>query len=138
MVSKNTLIVIAGVVWVIAGVNVLAIGIQAFATQSMPLVLALVAGAVVIFAAFFAMFSRLVKKNVARISAMTAEKIMFLNFLNGRSWAIMAFMMALGFGLRFSGVAPDWFIAFFYTGLGTALTVAGILFFVNRFKGVAR
>ena len=38
------------------------------------------------------------------------------------------FAVELGAGLRLSGIVPDWFIAFFYTGLGTALALTGILF----------
>ena len=43
----------------------------------------------------------------------------------------MVFMIAFGIGLRASGLAPEGFIAVFYTGLGTALTCAGIRFGVN-------
>lgn len=40
----------------------------------------------------------------------------------------MAVMMTGGIWLRSSGVAPDRFIAFFYTGLGASLLLAGLLF----------
>ena len=40
----------------------------------------------------------------------------------------MVFMIGLGIALRSTGIAPDRFIAVFYTGLGSALTLAGILF----------
>ena len=43
----------------------------------------------------------------------------------------MAFMMTGGIALRSSGVAPERFIAVFYTGLGASLILAGILFGVN-------
>ena len=38
----------------------------------------------------------------------------------------MVFMMGLGIAIRATGIAPDIFIAVFYTGLGAALTSAGI------------
>ena len=41
---------------------------------------------------------------------------------------IMAVMMTGGIWLRSSGVAPDRFISFFYTGLGASLLLAGLLF----------
>ncbi|MGN0677710.1 MAG: hypothetical protein ACI4K5_08180, partial [Ruminococcus sp.] len=47
---------------------------------------------------------------------------------------IMAFMMGGGIWLRSSGLVPDVFIAVFYTGLGLALALAGVIFwamFVN-------
>lgn len=40
----------------------------------------------------------------------------------------MAVMMSGGMILRISGAAPEQFIAVFYTGLGAALLLAGLLF----------
>ena len=48
----------------------------------------------------------------------------------------MAVMMAGGIGLRASGLAPERFIAVFYTGLGAALLLAGLLFGHNFGKAV--
>ena len=45
----------------------------------------------------------------------------------------MAVMMTGGIGLRVSGLAPEQFIAVFYTGLGAAL-LAGLLFGRNSGK----
>ena len=46
----------------------------------------------------------------------------------------MAVMMIGGIWLRSSGVAPDRFIAFFYTGRGAPLLLAGLLFACNFAK----
>ena len=48
-----------------------------------------------------------------------------------RSFLIMAVMMTGGIYLRASGLAPERFIAGFYTGLGAALLLAGILFGIH-------
>lgn len=48
----------------------------------------------------------------------------------------MAVMMSGGIGLRVSGLAPERFIAVFYTGLGAALLLAGGLFGCNFGKAV--
>lgn len=37
-------------------------------------------------------------------------------------------MMTFGIVLRATNIAPEQFIAVFYTGLGSALTLAGLLF----------
>ncbi|MEG0564569.1 hypothetical protein [Anaerorhabdus sp.] len=42
--------------------------------------------------------------------------------------------MTFGILIRTYNLAPESFIAFFYTGLGTALFLAGILFGFNYFK----
>lgn len=49
----------------------------------------------------------------------------------------MAVMMTGGIWLRSSGVAPDRFIAFFYTGLGASLLLAGLLFACSFAKALA-
>ncbi len=72
---------------------------------------------------------------------MESEKILdlyeeyrpFYNFFDFKSYLIMAIMMGGGIWLRSSGLAPDYFIAFFYTGLGLALFLAGGLFIRNYF-----
>ena len=45
----------------------------------------------------------------------------------------MAVMMGGGIWLRSSGLVPDVFIAVFYTGLGCALALAGVLFWLMFF-----
>ena len=48
----------------------------------------------------------------------------------------MAVMMTGGIGLRASGLAPDRFIAVFYTGLGASLLLAGLLFGRNYGRAI--
>lgn len=48
----------------------------------------------------------------------------------------MAVMITGGIGLRASGLAPERFIAVFYTGLGASLLVAGLLFGRNYGRAV--
>ena len=47
---------------------------------------------------------------------------------------IMAVMMTGGIYLRVSGIAPERFIAVFYTGLGASLLLAGMLFGRNYYR----
>ena len=46
---------------------------------------------------------------------------------------MMACMMSGGIGFRAIGVFSDIFVAFFYSGLGCALALAGVLFTKNYF-----
>ncbi|WP_341273114.1 hypothetical protein [Intestinimonas timonensis] len=64
------------------------------------------------------------------------ERHFFLKFFDGKAFAIMAVMMSGGIGLRVSGLAPERFIAVFYTGLGASLLLAGLLFGRNFGKAV--
>ena len=87
-----------------------------------------------VFFLFRRLFGRLVKKHTARIRAYQEEKHFFLKFFDRKAFAIMAVMMTGGIWLRSSGVAPDWFISFFYTGLGASLLLTGLLFACNFAK----
>ena len=124
-VQKNTLLLIACLVWSAAGFNILKIGLLAYQNYLQPLNYAL---SLVVFAIFqFLIFGKLVKKHTKRILAYK-EKQFFLKFFDVKSFIIMAFMMTGGIALRATNVAPEQFIAVFYTGLGAALFLAGLLF----------
>lgn len=134
-VKRNTLLLLACLVWSAAGFNILRIGLMAYPayrTVGNYLLSALVFAVFQVF-----IFGKLVKKHTARISAYREEHHFFLKFFDGRSFAIMAFMMTGGIALRSGGLAPEQFIAFFYTGLGASLLLAGLLFGRNFGKAIA-
>lgn len=136
--KKENLIIVAGVVWLLAGANVALIGLRSAVEMSgaaVGVVVALVVGAVLAFFAFHAMFGAIVLKNAKRIRRLEGERLSFLRFLDLKGYLIMAFMMSFGFGLRLSALVPNWFFAFFYTGLGCALTLAGASFLLHRAFG---
>lgn len=134
--KKENLITVAGVVWLLAGMNVALIGARAAVEMGgATVVVALVVGAVAVFFAFHAIFGTIVLKNAQRIRGLDGERLSFLRFLDLKGYLIMAFMMSFGFGLRLSGLIPNWFFAFFYTGLGSALALAGASFLMHRAFG---
>lgn len=125
-VKRSTLLLLACLVWGAAGLNILRIGVlsyPAYFTLWNVLLSALV------FAAFqWFVFGKLVKKHTARISAYSEERHFFWKFFDAKSFIIMAVMMTGGIALRASGLAPERFIAVFYTGLGASLFLASALF----------
>ena len=136
--KKENLITVAGVVWLLAGANVALIGARAAVEMNgaaVGVVGALVAGAIAAFFAFHAMFGTIVLTNAQRIRGLDADRLNFLRFLDLKGYLIMAFMMSFGFGLHLSGLVPGWFFAFFYTGLGSALALAGASFLLHRAFG---
>jgi hypothetical protein len=125
---KNHLVLIAGLVWCAAGAMVCMVGLP-LEVRLTPSHLILLPLAVGIFLAFyFLVFSRLVRKHTGRIRARTEDRLPLWQFFDTGSWLVMAVMMGGGMALRFSHVAPDWMIAFFYSGLGVALFLCGIRF----------
>lgn len=127
MVRKQWLIVANGLLWMAAGVNIARIGIKCALSIDGHAYL----WAILVFAAFFTMFSRVIGKNTKRIKAMVEPKAPLYKFLTLKGYLIIAFMMTLGIVLRSLGTIPDTFFAFFYTGLGSALTLAGLLSIVK-------
>lgn len=124
-VKKQYLLLIACLVWIVAGVNIVRIGMEAYA-QYLNLFNILLSVVVFIIFQLF-VFGKLVKKHTGRILAYE-ERQWFIKFFDVKSFIIMAVMMTGGIWLRVSGVAPERFIAVFYSGLGFSLVLAGILF----------
>lgn len=125
-VKRNTLLLLACLVWSAAGGNVLLIGLMAYPEYLSVLNCLL---SVLVFAVFQRfIFGKLVKKHTDRIGTYVEERHFFLKFFDGKAFAIMAVMMSCGIGLRVSGIVPERFIAVFYTGLGASLLLAGVLF----------
>ncbi len=128
-VKQNTLLLLACLVWSAAGFNILRIGLTVYPAYLTVLNCLL---SVLVFAVFQRfIFGKLVKKHTARINAYQEERHFFLKFFDRKAFVIMAVMMTGGIGPRVSGLAPEQFIAVFYTGLGASLLAAGLRFGCN-------
>ena len=113
-VKRNTLLLIACLVWSVAGFNIFRIGFLAYPGYVTLWNLLL---SVVVFGVFQKfVFGKLVVKHTARIKSYLEERQFFLKF--------------------FDGNVPEQFIAVFYSGLGASLFLAGILFGRNYGKAV--
>lgn len=129
-VRSEHLLLIAATVWMAAGLNIARLGVLACAAgTTAPALLAL--GIPTVFLAFHIMFSKLVGKHADRIRSYGQQRMHVLRFFDVKGYIVMAIMMGGGIGLRAAGLVPDWFVAFFYTGLGAALTLAGVGFLVH-------
>lgn len=129
-VKKKTLLLIAGIVWLIAGINVTRLGIISYFQIDKKLYW--YALSVVIFGLFGLMFYKMTQKHTKRILQYESDRP-FWNFFDAKSYLIMFCMMSFGIGIRNMGIFPQYFIAFFYTGLGAALALSGVVFIVNYF-----
>lgn len=131
-IKKHNLLAIAGCVWLIAGFNVARLGVLSYMNIS-PISAVHILLSVVVFCAFGRMFYKMSIKHTKRIRGYEEEFRPIWHFFDIKSYCIMAFMMGGGIWLRFSGLVPDVFIAVFYTGLGCALALAGVLFWIMFF-----
>ena len=132
MVKKRYLLLIASLVWLFAGLKVLSLGLEAYKTNFTALNILL---SIAVFIVFWLMvFNRLVNKHTVRIKAYTEERRYFWNFFDLKSFIIMAIMMTGGILIRKYSLLGVNFIAFFYTGIGAALSLAGMKFMYNFIK----
>ena len=129
-VGRKTLMVVAGIVWTVAGANILRVGIGCWTLVPENFVLMLL-GAVAVFAAFHCMvFSKMFHKHRRRISQ-KGDSNCPMDFFDARGWIIMGFMITLGVAIRHYELMPLWFIAPFYTGLSSALMLTGVRFLLS-------
>lgn len=132
-VAPQYLLLIAGLVWMIAGGNILRIGLPDFLHHWNQRIWCLL-GAAAIFSLFMGrIFSRLVKKHHTRILGMGGEKVPVYWFFDRKSYFIMIFMISGGLLLRSSHVLPAIIIGVLYCGIGASLIGAGILFLIKFF-----
>lgn len=134
-IATEKLLLVAGIVWMIAGLNIANIGIGAYLHEAGWIVWVLLVGTVVIYVVFHIfVFTKMVGKHASRIRGYEDDRTHIWKFFDKKGYIVMAFMMGGGIALRMSGLVPEWFIAFFYTGLGLALAVAGLSFIIRYFK----
>ena len=129
-VKKKTLLLIAGIVWMIAGFNVARLGALSYLNIERTWYLYIFS--LVVFMSFGLMFFKMSQKHTKRILGYE-EYRPFWHFFDFKAYLIMICMMSGGIGFRAAGIFPEIFIAFFYSGLGLALALAGIIFTRNYF-----
>lgn len=126
-VGRSALLFIAGTVWIVAGANILRIGLVTWRQEgSFPMFR--MTGALAVFLIFFLLvFRKLLRKHTRRIVNKPDKSCPF-SFFDKKGWIVMGGMIALGVVIRRFRLMPESFISVFYTGLAVALIVTGILF----------
>lgn len=127
-VRKRTLLLIAGIVWMIAGFNVARLGVMSYLNIERRWYLYLLSG--LVFLLFGSMFFRMSQKHTKRILGYEDYRP-FWHFFDLKAYLIMTCMMSVGIGFRAAGIFSEIFVAFFYSGLGLALALAGVVFSRN-------
>ncbi|MEN6389106.1 MAG: hypothetical protein ABFD04_01735 [Syntrophomonas sp.] len=130
-VNRNSLLLLAGMVWFIVGFNIMRIGTSALLSNlGLPLLSVLVS--LLIFALFFKfVFHKMVVRHCDRIRNYSEAQIMIIKFFDKRSYLIMAFMITLGVTIRSFHLLNPLCLGTFYNGLGGSLVSSGILFVVR-------
>lgn len=126
-VNNRTLLFIAGLVWLVAGINILRIGITTWVNTDQCWLFKVGEATIVFLLFFIFVFKRLFNKHTKRIEQ-KKEKSCPFSFFDKKGWIIMCFMITLGIVIRKFQLLPNTFISVFYTGLSTALIITGLLF----------
>lgn len=127
-VNRQILLIIAGTVWIIAGGNILRIGIVTWMNNSHNWMFKIGEATIVFLLFFVLIFKRLYYKHTRRIEQKKEIRNCPFSFFDVKSWIIMIFMISLGITIRSFHLLPESFISVFYTGLSIALILTGILF----------
>lgn len=115
----------------IAGFNVARLGVLSYRVIESKWYLYILTA--VVFCVFGMMLIKMSQKHTKRIIGY--EEIRpFWHFFDLKAYMIMTCMMGGGIGFRAMGIFPDIFIAFFYSGLGCVLALAGITFLRNHIQ----
>ncbi len=134
--SKQYLFYLAGDLWALAGTMVLSFGLRALLSRPTHWK---ILGTLIVFAVFYLLiFLPLVKKHEKRIVEDARQKMPWWMFFDRKGYLFIAVMMPIGIFLRLCGFVPQWFFAFFYTGLGAALLLCGLKFFHAGFRQCKR
>ena len=132
-IKKRGLLAVAGCVWLAAGMNVARLGVLSYQRLSAVTIVHILLSLLVFFL-FGVMFFQMSRKHAKRIKGYEEEFRPVWHFFDLKAYLIMAVMMGGGIWLRSSGLVPDEFVAVFYTGLGCALSLAGVFFGIMFFR----
>ncbi len=138
-VNREHLLLMQVLCWFGPGVKILITGIQAMLQVSIThheRVWWLCVIAVVVAISFSLMFNNFVKRYTARILNFPERKKSLFAFFDLHGYILIFFMMGLGISLKFIPGMPAEFFAGFYPGLGIALTIAGIRYFISWCKAI--
>jgi hypothetical protein len=135
-VSKTWLIVLAGLMWSLVGLMLCRLAYHWLAVirwrEVVPLELL---GIVLALTAHQFCFSRIARKNIARLSLLT-EKTCIFAFQRWKSYFLIGLMIPLGIALRNLPV-PRPYLAILYTTIGGALFLASLQYYGCLWRIVA-
>ena len=125
-VTKNILLLIAGIVWEGVGVMLLYLAFSwLHGSSGINIYPYAFAGILLALLVHHFGFIKIVDKNLDRILQMDLKKRCFFSFIPGKSYMIIAVMIIMGVLLRHS-IIPKYDLAVLYIGIGLALILSSV------------
>jgi len=131
-IPTKMLLLVAALVWLIAGAAVIGVGLNAAVE---PWTGNMVLSALAIFLPFLILFLFISRKHIKRILSYTEPFTSLFKFFDMRSYIILIIMVALGVSTRATGLVPPSIVAFFCCGLGFALIVS-VMYYLASYVAI--
>lgn len=128
MLGRRGLLVLSGLLWSVAGFNVLRKGFAALVEDHRWWIVLL---AIAIGSGFLMMFRGVVRKYSKRIETLQGDRWPFWRFMSLKGYLLIGLMMTLGITAGLIPGMPQAFFGSFYVGLGTGLSYGALRFFYN-------
>lgn len=126
-VTQHTLLITVGAIWLLAGVNILRIGLTCWINDTQYWLFKICEASLIFILFFGIIFHGLYKKHTLRISQKKGKQCPF-SFFDIKGWIVMITMITGGVVARVYHLLPNSFISVFYTGLSLALIGTGLRF----------
>jgi len=130
-VSKRALLFTAGTLWSVAGERVLTLGYKDLIGNTGNIWGYLVVSIVIFYMFLSFVFRKIVDKHTTRIMSSVLDDHCIFSFFDLKGYVVMIFMIAGGITLRKAQIINPIYLGTFYLGLGSALSVAAIMFLAS-------
>lgn len=127
-VSKDILLLLAGLVWGFAGYKILSIGLPDMVKHWFMPIFFIIMAFIIYFLFTKFVFYKMFVKHRNRIMGYGNELKCIFTFFDIKGYLIMTFMITFGILLRNSRIVPPLYLGTFYSGLGLSLATASICF----------
>jgi hypothetical protein len=130
--GKRWLFLVAGLIRCVVGVRMNSYAAEWFALAKAGMFPWLFAAGLLVGLVFYGIIlARFAEKNIRRIDAYSEDRICLFAFQRWSSYPLVAFMIGLGIFLRKYSPIPKPYLAPLYFGIGSALFVAGLKYFLR-------
>lgn len=130
-VGKRWLTFTAGLTWCGVGILLNSYAVEWFVLAEKQMLPYLLAAGVIVALGFYALiFARFSSANIRRIHAYSNDRICLFAFQRWSSYPLVVFMIGLGIYLRKYSPVPKPYLAPLYFGIGVALIVGGLKYFI--------
>ncbi|MCE5243111.1 MAG: hypothetical protein ABFD98_17670 [Syntrophobacteraceae bacterium] len=131
-VDRSWLLLLSGILWSVVGISLCIMACRWLSEMQWPMqILGIVAGFGPGIPAYLFGFSRIARKNIARIGE-KPDRVCLFAFQAWRSYLLILVMILLGYALRHSHLS-QLVVAVIYSAVGTGLTFSSTLYYAAFF-----